>query len=85
MTQEFEFKSGSVNNSTNDVHIEGRGWVTIDKVEEICNEWAKEGWEVFSVICPDPRNYSTFRLTAKRRLKTETSGLFHTATGRKFK
>jgi len=37
-----------------------------DTIEKTCNEWAKEGWEVFSVVCPHPSNSSTYRLTAKR-------------------
>ena len=81
--REYEFKSGEVHNSRNEVHIEGRGWVTIDKIEETCNAWAEDGWEVFSIVCPNPSNYSTFRLTAKRKLRPD--GLFHKATGRKFK
>ena len=37
-----------------------------DTIQRVCNNWAKEGWEVFSVVCPDSDNYSTYRLTAKR-------------------
>lgn len=37
-----------------------------DTLAKTCNAWADEGWEVFSILCPDPHNYSTFRVTAKR-------------------
>lgn len=42
-----------------------------NRIEETCNDWAKEGWEVFSVIVPNPDNYSTYRLTAKRDFAKE--------------
>ena len=38
-----------------------------DKLEVKLNELGAGGWEVFSVIIPDPQNYSTYRITAKRR------------------
>ena len=38
-------------------------------VEKTCNAWAAEGFVVFSVICPNPSNYSVFRLTARRDLE----------------
>jgi hypothetical protein len=43
-----------------------REYDEVDKIATTCNAWADEGWEVFSILCPDPRNYDTFRLTAKR-------------------
>jgi hypothetical protein len=42
-----------------------------DMIQRTCNAWAKEGWEVFSVVCPQPENYSTYRLTAKRDFAKE--------------
>jgi hypothetical protein len=35
-------------------------------IERTCNKWAEEGFVVFSVVCPDPENYITFRITARR-------------------
>lgn len=40
-------------------------------IENECNKWAKEGWEVFSVICPNPSNYDDYRLTARRNKETD--------------
>lgn len=37
-----------------------------DIIERTCNEWAKEGWEIFSLVCPQPSNYLTYRITARR-------------------
>lgn len=56
-------------------------WDSPDKIEKTCNEWAKEGFEVFSVICPQPSNYTKYRLTAVRY----PAGTQRTATGRKFR
>jgi hypothetical protein len=48
-----------------------RDWGSDDAIEKACNEWAKEGWEVFSVVVPQPSNWTTYRLTARRRVITE--------------
>jgi hypothetical protein len=50
----IEFRSRLV---TND------GWANPDDIEKACNEWAAEGWEVFSVVCVIGAMY---RLTARR-------------------
>jgi hypothetical protein len=68
----FEFRSRKV--TVNDE------WQKPDLVEQTCNEWAAEGFEVFSVICPQPSNYNTFRLTAKRLVAEPLH-----KTGRKFR
>lgn len=34
--------------------------------------WGKEGWEVISVVCPQPSNYTKFRVFAKRRIGCTT-------------
>jgi hypothetical protein len=57
----MEFRSKMVTVTAN-AAFEGKS----DTIERTCNEWAKEGWEVFSIVCPQPSNYSTYRLTAKR-------------------
>jgi hypothetical protein len=51
----------------------------LGKIERTCNEWAKDGWEVFSVIVPQGSNYHTYRLTAKRQLSLPNP------TGRRFR
>jgi hypothetical protein len=38
------------------------GWQQPDKIERTCNEWAAEGFEVFSVVCPQPSNYDRVSL-----------------------
>jgi hypothetical protein len=75
MTPEYEFRSQKVN-------IED--WHTEDIIQKTCNEWAAEGFIVFSIVCPQPSNYHTFRLTAKRRLVTDNE-LRHRTTGRRFR
>ena len=45
--------------------IENDDWDK-ENLEKTCNDWADEGWEVFSILCPNPRNYSTFQVTARR-------------------
>jgi hypothetical protein len=67
----YEFKSHMV--------TVNRDWGS-DELEETCNEWAKEGWEVFSVVCPQPSNWSRYRLTAKRTLQSKAN-----IPGRKFR
>ena len=52
-----------------------------DKIEKTCNAWLAEGFEVFSIIVPNPSNYSTYRLTA-RRIPQGSSTL---TEGRKFR
>jgi hypothetical protein len=59
MIPEYEFVSKTV--------VEDHG--ALHTVEKACNALAQEGFEVFSVLCPDPDNYSTFKLTAKRRIR----------------
>lgn len=62
---EYEFRSKLV--TVGDSHKKiGDIWVKQDAVENTCNEWAEEGFIVFSIVCPDHANYSTYRLTAKR-------------------
>jgi hypothetical protein len=43
-----------------------------DELEQACNTWAQEGWEVFSIICPQPSNWFTYRVTARRAIDTYT-------------
>lgn len=50
-------------------------------LEEILDEWGKEGWEVLSVLVPDHRNYDTFRVTAKREILEKRTPV----VGRKFR
>lgn len=61
----YEFRSKMVTNNDHG------GWNQPDKIEQTCNEWAQEGWEVFSVVCPQPSYSLTYRLTARRRVITE--------------
>ncbi len=37
-----------------------------DKLQRLCNDWAADGFVVFSIVCPDPRNYLVFRVTARK-------------------
>lgn len=60
---------------------ESDGWGKPDAIERTCNEWAAEGFEVFSVVCPQPSNYHTFRLTAVRYPSNTTKP----AVGRRFR
>jgi hypothetical protein len=53
----------------------------VDELETTCNEWAKEGFEVFSVICPQPSNYHTFRITAVKY----PAGTTRPSVGRRFR
>lgn len=71
---EYEFRSKSVTLN------EHEGWNKPDKIEQTCNDWAKEGFEVFSVIVPQGSNYNTYRLTAKRQIRRQPS-----TAGRKFR
>ena len=52
-----------------------------DKIEKTCNEWLAEGFEVFSIVVPNPSNYSTYRLTARRI----PQGSLTLTEGRKFR
>ena len=63
------------------VVLDDDGWGKPDPIERTCNEWAKEGFEVFSVVCPQPSKYHRFRLTAVRYPKGKTPML----TGRRFR
>jgi len=38
-----------------------------DPIQKTCNEWAKDGWEVFSVV----GSGNSYRLTAKRDLDSK--------------
>jgi hypothetical protein len=82
MTPEFEFRSRIVQES-GDEYKHNRDYRA---VELTCNEWAAEGFEVFSVLPMETKDFGRMRvrLTAKRRLKAE-GGLLHKNTGRKFK
>jgi hypothetical protein len=70
--QEFEFRSRLV-----DAGPAGDG------VEKTCNEWAAEGWEVFSVVVPQSSNYSRYRLTARRSLVPDHG--MRSKVGRRFR
>jgi hypothetical protein len=59
----MEFRSQIVTVNENDQYSNDK---LGDTIQRTCNAWAKEGWEVFSVIVPQPSNWSTYRLTAKR-------------------
>lgn len=48
------------------VQTQADNWGQPDNVEKICNEWAEQGFIVFSVVVPQGSNYLTYRLTAKR-------------------
>lgn len=61
----YEFRSKLVTVNDSDKKV-GNLWVKCDAVEDTCNEWAEDGFIVFSVVCPQPSNYYTYRLTAKR-------------------
>jgi hypothetical protein len=68
----YEYRSRNVTETSS-------SWSGDKSVEKTCNEWAQEGWEVFSVIVPQPSNHSTFRLTARRQITLTRP------TGRKFR
>ena len=55
-------------------------WQQVDDIEKTCNAGAADGFEVFSVLCPRPANYNTFRLTAVKRPSIDKA-----ATGRRFR
>lgn len=69
---EYEFRSKIVT-------VPEQEWDGKDKIADTCNDWAREGWEVFSVVVPQGSNYHTYRLTAKRQKSTPRN------TGRKFR
>ncbi len=52
-----------------------------EKLQKTLNEWGKEGWEVLSVIVPQPSNWTTFVATAKREIIAQRTP----PTGRKFR
>jgi len=79
----FEYQSKVFDCSgMNSEHTEEDGWVEQNQkwFEKLLNRWGKEGWDVISVIAPDPRYPSTFRVTAKREVLSQ-----RTPTGRKFR
>jgi hypothetical protein len=81
MTQEYEFRSRVIKESIDEYRYNQ----DYRQVEKTCNEWAAEGFEIFSVVgmkCNDHGRIMV-RLTARRRLST--GALFHKNTGRKFK
>ncbi len=55
-------------------------WAKPDLIERTCNEWAAEGWEVFSVVVPQGSNYHRYRITAKRTPQTKAN-----VQGRRFR
>ncbi len=51
------------------------------RLQKTLTEWGKEGWEVISVIVPNPDNHSTFAITAKREILSQRT----VSIGRKFR
>jgi hypothetical protein len=68
----YEFRSRIVVNNVD-------SWTQPDKIQQACNEWAQDGWEVFSIVVPQPSNYLTYRLTAKKPIPSAPK------TGRHFR
>jgi hypothetical protein len=38
-----------------------------NKLSHLLTEWGNDGWEVITCAVPDPRNYSTYKVIAKRK------------------
>lgn len=66
MTQQWEYRSWLVDASASYSTRSGNEWESPDQIEKLCNKWGAEGWEIISVVVPDHRNHSTYRVTAKR-------------------
>ena len=38
-----------------------------NKLDKLLKDWGDDGWEVITCAVPDPRNYKTYKIIAKRR------------------